>query len=128
MNKEELLKKEVGGSHYNTLGMQPVELCSEAGFDFFQGSVLKYVTRHKTKNGAEDIKKAIHFAEFGDSMSYNSADGGLSNGDYQFLAGEYTRANRMGPLESTVVRNLYEREFPAIKCLLEQILKRDYHE
>lgn len=31
--------------------------------DFFEGNIVKYITRHKDKNGAEDIKKVIHYAE-----------------------------------------------------------------
>jgi hypothetical protein len=50
-----------GGSHYKKLGIQPVQYIHENGLDYFQGNVVKYVTRHKDKNGAEDIKKAIHY-------------------------------------------------------------------
>ena len=31
--------------------------------DFLEGNVVKYITRHKTKNGIEDIRKVIHYAE-----------------------------------------------------------------
>ena len=31
--------------------------------DFFEGNIVKYITRHKDKGGAEDIKKVIHYAE-----------------------------------------------------------------
>lgn len=58
------LKDQHGGNHYKTLGIQPVEYCAANNLDFFQGSVVKYVTRHKNKNGAEDIRKAIHNLEF----------------------------------------------------------------
>lgn len=50
-----------GGSHYKDLRIQPVEFIHANGLDFFQGNVVKYVTRHKAKNGAQDIRKAIHY-------------------------------------------------------------------
>ena len=50
-----------GGNHYKDLKIQPVEYIHANGLDFFQGNVVKYVTRHKAKNGEQDIRKAIHY-------------------------------------------------------------------
>ena len=50
-----------GGNHYKDLKIQPVEYIHANGLDFFQGNVVKYVTRHKAKNGDQDIRKAIHY-------------------------------------------------------------------
>lgn len=55
------LEVQEGGSHYKDLKIQPVEYIHANGLDFFQGNVVKYVTRHKAKNGAQDIRKAIHY-------------------------------------------------------------------
>lgn len=55
------LSTQVGGDHYSKLAIQPVEYITRNGLGFVEGSVIKYVTRHKAKHGAEDIKKAIHF-------------------------------------------------------------------
>lgn len=57
------LDVQVGGGHYKDLAIQPAEYNQRNGLGFCEGSVVKYVTRHKAKNGAEDIKKAIHFLE-----------------------------------------------------------------
>jgi hypothetical protein len=51
-------------AHYNTKGIQPIDYIMTNKLDFSEGAVIKYVTRHKEKNGAEDIKKAIKFCEF----------------------------------------------------------------
>lgn len=50
-----------GGNHYKDLKIQPVEYIHANGLDFFQGNVVKYATRHKAKNGEQDIRKAIHY-------------------------------------------------------------------
>lgn len=55
------LSTQVGGDHYKSLAIQPVEYITKNGLGYIEGSVIKYVTRHKSKHGAEDIKKAIHF-------------------------------------------------------------------
>lgn len=61
---EEVMEgKQVGGTHYEKMGIQPVEYIHANGLDFFEGNVVKYVTRHRLKNGAEDIKKAIDYCK-----------------------------------------------------------------
>lgn len=52
-----------GGNHYKSLGIQPVEYIEKNQLDYFQGNVIKYITRHKAKNGAEDVKKAAHYCQ-----------------------------------------------------------------
>lgn len=52
---------QVGGDHYRELAIQPAEYAQRNGLGFMEGCVVKYVTRHRRKNGAEDIRKAIHF-------------------------------------------------------------------
>lgn len=50
-----------GGSHYKEMAIQPVQYNHENKLPFIEGSVVKYVSRHRNKNGAADIRKAIHF-------------------------------------------------------------------
>lgn len=52
----------VGGEHYS-LPIQPVEYIKKNKLDFFEGNVIKYVTRHKRKNGVEDLKKARYYLD-----------------------------------------------------------------
>ena len=56
--------KQVGGSHYNNKAIQPIDFILENNLGYCEGCVVKYITRHKEKNGAEDIKKAIHYLQF----------------------------------------------------------------
>ena len=55
------LTAQVGGDHYKNLAIQPVEYITANNLSYLQGSVIKYVTRYKNKNGKEDLQKAIHF-------------------------------------------------------------------
>lgn len=57
------LQSQVGGSHYKDLKIQPVEYIHANGFDFLTGNIIKYASRHRNKNGAEDVRKIIHYAE-----------------------------------------------------------------
>lgn len=55
--------KQEGGDHYTKTSIQPVDYIYANKLTFFEGNVVKYVTRHKDKNKAEDIRKAIHYLE-----------------------------------------------------------------
>ena len=61
--KENALRKQEGGSHYKDMAIQPVEFITANNLGFLEGNVVKYICRHHAKNGAEDIKKAIHYCE-----------------------------------------------------------------
>lgn len=52
---------EVAGDHYRKHKIQPVEYIVANGIGFLAANVIKYATRYKDKNGAEDIRKAIHY-------------------------------------------------------------------
>lgn len=58
-----VLDTQVGGEHYRNQGIQPVEYISANDLSFFEGNVVKYITRHKTKGKVEDIRKVIHYAQ-----------------------------------------------------------------
>lgn len=50
-------------AHYKKCSIEPVKYIRANNLDFFEGNIVKYITRHKDKGGAEDIKKVIHYAE-----------------------------------------------------------------
>lgn len=64
------LQTQQGGSHYKDLAIQPIQYIHANGLDFFQGNMLKYLTRHKAKNGADDLRKVIHYAQLALEMQY----------------------------------------------------------
>ena len=53
---------QVGGDHYKDFEIMPIEYISKNKLDFLEGNIIKYISRHKNKNGAEDIIKIIHYA------------------------------------------------------------------
>ena len=52
-----------GGDHYRKLPIQVWDFIACNKLDYFQGNVVKYVSRYKNKGGLEDLKKAIHSLE-----------------------------------------------------------------
>lgn len=69
--KSSPLDKQVSGSHYKDKGIQPIVYIHANNLGFCEGNVIKYVTRHKDKNGAADIQKAIHYLELLLELQYS---------------------------------------------------------
>lgn len=67
------LNQQVGGSHYKDMNIQPVEFITANNIGFLEGSVIKYVCRHKSKNGKQDLEKAKHFIDLIIELGYNDA-------------------------------------------------------
>ena len=62
--------RQEGGDHYKKWKIQPVEFIEKNGIPYCEGNVIKYVCRHREKNGAEDLRKAIHYLELILDMYY----------------------------------------------------------
>ena len=54
---------QVGGTHYKDMTIQPVEYIHKNGLSFLEGNVVKYITRHRAKNGKADVEKALHYCQ-----------------------------------------------------------------
>ena len=65
------LSNQVGGGHYKDMPIQPVEFCQKNRIPFCEASAIKYICRHKKKNGVEDVRKAIHFLKMLLELEYN---------------------------------------------------------
>lgn len=63
MEQVDALMKQVGGNHYASMAIQPVEFIVANNLTFLEGNVIKYISRHHAKNGADDVRKAIHYCE-----------------------------------------------------------------
>ena len=48
---------QVGGSHYKQLSVQPWDYIAANGLGYFEGCVIKYITRWRDKGGVQDLKK-----------------------------------------------------------------------
>jgi len=66
------LEKQEGGQHYKDLKIQPIEYIHANNLGYIEGNIVKYVTRHSQKNGAEDIKKVIHYCELLLELEYGT--------------------------------------------------------
>jgi hypothetical protein len=63
VKEESPTNDQIGGSHYKKLKIQPTEFIHANNLSFIEGNIIKYVVRHKDKNGIEDLKKAKHYID-----------------------------------------------------------------
>lgn len=73
MENNNALKVQVGGNHYKQFKIQPIEYIHANNMDFLSGNIVKYASRHRFKNGAEDVKKIIHYAQLILELEYKDA-------------------------------------------------------
>jgi hypothetical protein len=52
--------KQVGGSHYKKLKIQPMHYSMANKLDACQHTAIKYITRHEDKAGKKDLYKSLH--------------------------------------------------------------------
>jgi hypothetical protein len=55
--------KQIGGSHYKDMAMQPSEFINKNKLQFAEGNAIKYICRHAHKGEVEDLEKAKHYID-----------------------------------------------------------------
>ena len=73
------LDVQVGGTHYKDCAIQPIEYIHANKLGFAEGNVVKYITRHRQKHGADDVRKVIHYCQLLLELEYGAgkAEGGV---------------------------------------------------
>ena len=121
MEKENPLDVQIGGDHYKSLPYQPDTLATVLCFNFKQGSMLKYVSRYKKKDGRKDLLKVIHFAQLGQQMPPKNF----------YLFGEessseihrYVTLNKMPPLIEQIIFEIASQNWIEIVKLINLLIK-----
>ena len=73
-NRMTALNKQVAGNHYKDLPIQPVEYIYANALGYFEGNVVKYISRWRNKNGIADLEKAKHYIELLIELESRKAD------------------------------------------------------
>lgn len=120
MNSE--LYIQIGGSHYRNMTMQPVEFAVKADLRFIQGCIVKYVSRYKSKNGKQDIEKAIHFAKLAIELNQQNDEFISSLG----LAYTYCKANKFSQIQTNIIVNAVKEDYHNVIRYCNQLIKQEY--
>ena len=55
--------EQVGGTHYKDKSIQPWDYIAANNIGYFEGNIIKYVSRWRSKGGVDDLNKAAHYLE-----------------------------------------------------------------
>ena len=55
--------KQIGGSHYKDMVVQPSEFINKNKLQFAEGNAIKYICRHAHKGEVQDLEKAKHYID-----------------------------------------------------------------
>ena len=55
--------KQIGGSHYKDMVLQPSEFIKKNKLLFAEGNAIKYICRHADKGEVQDLEKAKHYID-----------------------------------------------------------------
>ena len=120
MGKE--ICKQIGGNHYQS-DYQPLDLILKYNLNFIQGSVIKYVTRHRRKNKEEDLLKALSLCETGlnfDKYVFFYYD--VINEVY-----DYCKKNELNSyLYENVIMDILKKDYKNVIDNIKAIIKTEY--
>ena len=66
------LETQVGGSHYKDCKIQPIEFIHANNISFCEANAIKYLCRHRKKNGKQDLEKAKHYIDLLIKLEYDN--------------------------------------------------------
>ena len=93
------LQVQVGGDHYKLMRIQPLQFAMANQWDPCAANILKYVTRHRSKNGLQDLQKAVHYVSLRAELLVRG-----SNYPVPVISvKDYVEQNQLPPAEKAVV-------------------------
>jgi len=72
------LDKQVGGQHYKSMAIQPVEFIQRNELNYCEGNVIKYICRHHQKGGLQDLEKVKHYVDLLIDLEYKDENNNQS--------------------------------------------------
>lgn len=90
------LETQIGGSHYKKVKIQPVEYIQANHLNFFEGNVVKYITRWRDKGGIEDLKKVLHYTQMLIEFEEKAIESNDCSGQCKQVDGEANHNVRAG--------------------------------
>ena len=72
--------KQIGGTHYKDMKIQPSEFINENKLLFAEGNAIKYICRHASKGEVKDLEKAKHYIDMIIDRDYDTQTKPLPHG------------------------------------------------
>jgi len=72
--------KQIGGSHYKNMKIQPAQFINDNKLLFAEGNAIKYICRHASKGEVQDLEKAKHYIDMIINRDYGGEHKPLPHG------------------------------------------------
>lgn len=112
---------QIGGSHYRNKGIQPIELIVALNLNFIEGNIVKYITRYKEKNGAQDIMKCIHYSQLAIELKCIRHNIDIHN-NYELIL-QYVKTNDLCSVQTYVLNSCLQNDYEQVKLLCNEMIK-----
>lgn len=97
---------QIGGDHYKTMSMQPIEFIQSNRMGFCEGSVIKYLCRRKGSR-MEDLQKARHYIELmQEDRDYIKASNGRG-WRFGITAADFAKINELDAAAAAAIGHIY---------------------
>lgn len=107
MTNNPLRDTQTGGNHYKVMGIQPILFATVNRYDPAAFSTLKYVSRHRRKNGKEDLQKAIDFVMIRAQLLHEERELHFGPAAIAVITvKEYADSNDLSELERSIIVDL----------------------
>ena len=119
--------KQVGGSHYQNMKIQPAEFINKNEMKFAEGNAIKYICRHINKGGLQDLEKAKHYIDmiierdYSEEVKNSSVDSGVDI-TYEGLSIDFPEGSENDKTEDEI-KVSYEVQFNYIICITYRLYK-----
>lgn len=98
--------RQVAGSHYQA-GIQHWDYVLRAlAGRYLEGNITKYVTRHRKKNGLQDLQKAMHYLDKLIEEHRAGRVSVLTHGEIGFPMHDFVAQNGLNTTEAYIVKRL----------------------
>lgn len=119
---------QVAGTHYKELDYQPWDFIDENNIRYLEGNVIKYIVRHKKKNGVQDLEKAKHYVQKIMELEESEDRCNMSDVSVRLLQ-TFIRSNNLTPTEADPIaliarwrlRKDLERALESIDDLIREV-------
>lgn len=118
------LDTQIGGSHYTSLSIQPIELIVKLKCSFIQGCIVKYISRYKKKNGLQDLEKCVHYAKL--SLELEDQNKRSLKPRELELINEYIKKNRFTILQRAIIMSAVMGSYRNVVQCCNELIQIEY--
>lgn len=116
-------EQQVGGDHYKS-EYQHWDFVIDTGLHYLLGCATKYISRHEKKNGAEDLKKAIHYINKAQEMDIYVAQ----SSKHKQMLDEFVGSNDIGngTWDHDALICIFKNDYQGARNQIEYIISKCY--